>query len=136
MNSALKGWAGPLAQLGLPRQTSGEDAFSLRIQRRTPRPPGPLSLKDGGRRQTTALDIMLRSKAQPSNFANRTLPPPSANFDGRRLGSGARVSFAKPTKDGRNHSPSLDGGWGVRPTEEESGSARARKAPASSRHAL
>src|SRR5690349_3658253 len=48
---------------------------------------------------------------------------------GRGLEPGARVSFAKPTKDGRA-SPRLDGGWGERPTEEESGSARARKGPA------
>src|SRR5205807_4755126 len=69
----------------------------------------------------------------------RTSPPPSAvnttfrredvDADGRGLGSGVRVSFAMPTKIGRNTSAE-GGGWGVRPFEEVPGSARARKAPA------
>ncbi len=58
--------------------------------------------------------------AQTANFANRTLPPPSAGIpngfdectDGKGLGSGARVSFAKPTKDGRDNPRLLAGDGG------------------------
>ena len=59
----------------------------------------------------------------------RTLPREAVYAGQEALVSEVRVSFAMPTKDGRNNSPSLDGGWGVRPTEEAPGSARARKAP-------
>jgi len=132
--SALKGWESPLAQRGLPvsdRRSAGMppvSATTYRCGERAPYKPALL--------------------AQTANFAIRTLPPPSAGIPtdldrsatGRGLGSGVRVSFvpnrglslpiarregdAKPTKEGRNNSPSLDGGWGVRPTEEAPGSAR------------
>src|SRR6266513_4520244 len=66
----------------------------------------------------------------PSTVINKILPREDVYAGGRGLVSGVRVSFAKPTMDGRYNSPSLDGGWGVRPTEDAPGSARARKAPA------
>ncbi len=134
--SALKGWESPLAQRGLPCHTPGTYAFSLRIQHPTPRPPGPLSSEDGGLRRTGRWTSCSARSLKPRISPTGPSHPPAPEFQkgeraaGRGLGSGARVSFAKPTKDGRNHSPSLDGGWGVRPTEEEPGSARPQQGTA------